>query len=257
MAGGGEGVGGLRHERGVEGAAHRQGHDPAHPGGGCRLGGPLDSRGGAPDDQLPGGVVVGQPALPRGGAAHLGGDRGEVFNWDMKIQGSRERVLDSVLPHEITHTIFATHFGRPLPRWADEGACTTVEHPGEKAKQDKFLIQFMTPDARGQTRSIPFNRMFAMKEYPPDILPLYSRLSAAEQDRVFKPGKERRVVLATNVAETSLTVPRIRYVVDTGDARVKRYSYRNKVEMLRVEPISQAAAQQRAGRLELGEHPAA
>jgi ATP-dependent helicase HrpA len=81
-----------------------------------------------------------------------------------------------------------------------------------------------------------------------ELLSLYSRLSAAEQDRVFKPGKERRVVLATNVAETSLTVPRIRYVVDTGDARVKRYSYRNKVEMLRVEPISQAAAQQRAGR---------
>ena len=81
-----------------------------------------------------------------------------------------------------------------------------------------------------------------------EILPLYSRLSAAEQDRVFAPGKERRIVLATNVAETSLTVPRIRYVVDTGLARVKRYSYRNKVEMLRVEPISQAAAKQRAGR---------
>ncbi len=81
-----------------------------------------------------------------------------------------------------------------------------------------------------------------------EILPLYSRLSAAEQDRVFRPGGARRVVLATNVAETSLTVPRVRYVVDTGDARVKRYSYRNKVEMLRVEPISQAAAKQRAGR---------
>jgi len=81
-----------------------------------------------------------------------------------------------------------------------------------------------------------------------EILPLYGRLSAAEQDRVFKPGGMRRVVLATNVAETSLTVPRIRYVVDTGDARVKRYSYRNKVEMLRVEAISQAAARQRAGR---------
>ena len=81
-----------------------------------------------------------------------------------------------------------------------------------------------------------------------EILPLYARLSAAEQDRVFRPGGARRIVLATNVAETSLTVPRIRYVVDTGDARVKRYSYRNKVEMLRVEPISQAAAQQRAGR---------
>jgi ATP-dependent helicase HrpA len=81
-----------------------------------------------------------------------------------------------------------------------------------------------------------------------EIVPLYSRLSAAEQDRVFHPGKERRIVLATNVAETSLTVPRIRYVVDTGLARVKRYSYRNKVEMLRVEPVSQAAAKQRAGR---------
>ena len=81
-----------------------------------------------------------------------------------------------------------------------------------------------------------------------EVLPLYARLSAAEQDRVFKPAGARRIVLATNVAETSLTVPRVRFVVDTGDARVKRYSYRNKVEMLRVEPISQAAARQRAGR---------
>ncbi|MBN2691219.1 MAG: ATP-dependent RNA helicase HrpA [Burkholderiaceae bacterium] len=81
-----------------------------------------------------------------------------------------------------------------------------------------------------------------------EILPLYSRLSQAEQDRVFSTGGARRVVLATNVAETSLTVPGIRFVIDAGQARVKRYSYRNKVEMLQVEPISQAAAQQRAGR---------
>ena len=81
-----------------------------------------------------------------------------------------------------------------------------------------------------------------------EILPLYGRLSSTEQDRVFRPGTARRVVLATNVAETSLTVPRIGCVVDTGQARVKRYSYRNKVEMLRVENISQAAARQRAGR---------
>jgi ATP-dependent helicase HrpA len=87
------------------------------------------------------------------------------------------------------------------------------------------------------------------KRFPAmEILPLYSRLSAAEQDRVFRPGSAQRVVLATNVAETSLTVPRIRYVVDPGQARIKRYSYRNKVEMLRVENISQAAAQQRSGR---------
>jgi ATP-dependent helicase HrpA len=88
------------------------------------------------------------------------------------------------------------------------------------------------------------------KRHPPqtEILPLFARLSAAEQDRVFKPGRARRIVLATNVAETSLTVPGIRYVVDTGFARVKRYSYRNKVEQLRVEPVSQAAARQRSGR---------
>ncbi|MFZ2269722.1 MAG: ATP-dependent RNA helicase HrpA [Azonexus sp.] len=85
--------------------------------------------------------------------------------------------------------------------------------------------------------------------HAPEILPLFSRLSAGEQDRIFKPsGSQRRIVLATNVAETSLTVPGIRYVIDTGLARVKRYSYRNKVEQLQIEKISQAAARQRAGR---------
>ena len=82
----------------------------------------------------------------------------------------------------------------------------------------------------------------------PEILPLFARLSQAEQDRVFSAGNGSRIVLATNVAETSLTVPGIRYVIDSGLARVKRYSYRNKVEQLQVESISQAAANQRAGR---------
>ena len=81
-----------------------------------------------------------------------------------------------------------------------------------------------------------------------EILALFARLSAAEQDQVFKPHGTPRIVLATNVAETSLTVPGIHYVIDAGLARVKRYSYRNKVEQLQVEPISQAAANQRAGR---------
>ena len=81
-----------------------------------------------------------------------------------------------------------------------------------------------------------------------EILPLYARLSQAEQDRVFETGGAARIVLATNVAETSLTVPGIRFVIDAGLARVKRYSYRNKVEQLQVEAISQAAANQRAGR---------
>ncbi|NBU48988.1 MAG: ATP-dependent RNA helicase HrpA [Betaproteobacteria bacterium] len=81
-----------------------------------------------------------------------------------------------------------------------------------------------------------------------DILPLFARLSQPEQDRVFSPSNGRRIVLSTNVAETSLTVPGIRFVIDAGTARVKRYSYRHKVEQLQVEPISRAAAHQRAGR---------
>ncbi|MDR6855335.1 ATP-dependent RNA helicase HrpA [Variovorax guangxiensis] len=81
-----------------------------------------------------------------------------------------------------------------------------------------------------------------------EVLPLFARLSQAEQDRIFDSHSGRRIVLATNVAETSLTVPGIRYVIDAGTARVKRYSFRSKVEQLLVEPISQAAANQRAGR---------
>ena len=81
-----------------------------------------------------------------------------------------------------------------------------------------------------------------------EVLPLYARLSAAEQHRVFQPHTGRRIVLATNVAETSLTVPGIRYVVDPGTARISRYSNRTKVQRLPIEPISQASARQRAGR---------
>ena len=81
-----------------------------------------------------------------------------------------------------------------------------------------------------------------------EVLPLYARLSSAEQHRVFQPHTGRRIVLATNVAETSLTVPGIRYVVDPGTARISRYSHRLKVQRLPIEPISQASANQRAGR---------
>ena len=82
-----------------------------------------------------------------------------------------------------------------------------------------------------------------------EVLPLFGRLAAAEQQRVFKPdGKRRRIVLATNVAETSLTVPGIRYVIDPGTARISRYSARSKVQRLPIEPVSQASADQRAGR---------
>ena len=91
----------------------------------------------------------------------------------------------------------------------------------------------------------------ALRKHHPahtEVLPLYSRLSNAEQDRVFTQSHRRRIVLSTNVAETSLTVPGIRYVVDAGVARINRYSPRSKINQLQIEPISQASAQQRSGR---------
>ncbi len=110
------------------------------------------------------------PSLGAGGRTSFVFRNRRPSEWDMEIQGSHERILDSVLPHEITHTIFATHFGCPLPRWADEGACTTVEHQEERNKQEQWLIRFLKTE-----RGIPFNRMFEMTEYPGDILPLYSQ----------------------------------------------------------------------------------
>jgi ATP-dependent helicase HrpA len=112
-------------------------------------------------------------------------------------------------------------------------------HPGLPARRAR--------DPRGG-RSAAQARLHRGGVHAPEILPLFARLSAEEQSRIFKPHSGRRIVLATNVAETSLTVPGIRYVVDSGLARVKRYSYRNKVEQLQVEKIAQASANQRAGR---------
>lgn len=128
------------------------------------------------------------PQLGAGGVTSFMFDRGVPFGWQMSVTGSRERVLDSVIPHEVTHTIFATHFGRPLPRWADEGACTTVEHEVERSKQDRFLREFLTTD-----RGIAFNRMFAMSEYPRDILPLYSQGYSLAKFLIQHGGKQKFV----------------------------------------------------------------
>lgn len=129
------------------------------------------------------------PQLGAGGATQFSFSRsGMPFGWVMSVQGSRERVLDSVLPHEITHTIFATHFGRPLPRWADEGACTTVEHTSEKTKQERFLVEFLMTE-----RGIPFNKMFAMKEYPADMLPLYAQGYSLARYLIMQGGKHKFV----------------------------------------------------------------
>lgn len=103
-----------------------------------------------------------------------------------------------------------------------------MEGEGEIHEADKFLRKQNLPDT--------------------DILPLYARLSSSRQNKIFAPHKRRHIVLATNIAETSLTIPGIRYVIDTGMARVSRYSYRSKVQRLPIEKISMAAANQRKGR---------
>lgn len=128
------------------------------------------------------------PRMPAGGATSFRFNERGPFDWTMSIQGTPERLLDSVLPHEVTHTIFATHFKRPLPRWADEGACTTVEDASERGKQERLLIEFLTTN-----RGIAFNKMFAMKEYPQDILPLYSQGYALARFLISQGGKQKFV----------------------------------------------------------------
>lgn len=119
------------------------------------------------------------PNLGAGGETRFALSRGVAGSWMMSVQGTRQRILDSVLPHEITHTIFATHFGKMnkyVPRWADEGASTTVEHDEEKKKHRHFLHQFLKTG-----RGLAFNEMFRLKEYPQDILPLYAQGHSAVQ----------------------------------------------------------------------------
>jgi hypothetical protein len=93
-----------------------------------------------------------------------------VRDFQMEVVGTPERILDSVLPHEITHTILATHFGRPLPRWADEGICTTVEHSAERNKHEIMLRRYLN-----SSRGIAMNKLFLLTEYPSDVLPMYAQ----------------------------------------------------------------------------------
>lgn len=132
-------------------------------------------------------VKVGQ--LGAGGATSFCFDRGHVFGWKMNIQGSEERILDSVLPHEVSHTIFACHFRRPLPRWADEGAATLVEHESEKMRQQMLLDQVIRTSKR-----IPLKQLLQMKEYPKEmqqVLTLYAEGYSLANFLVQQGGKAR------------------------------------------------------------------
>jgi len=138
------------------------------------------------------------PHLGAGGATTFFFDRGEVFGWRMSIQGSRERVLDSVLPHEITHMVFASHFRQPLPRWADEGGATSVEHASERMRHRKMLVQFLHTG-----RGIPLNRMFAVRgDYPRDIMPFYAQSYSVADYLIQRGGRRKYVEFLEDALET-------------------------------------------------------
>ncbi|TQK20072.1 ATP-dependent helicase HrpA [Microbacterium sp. SLBN-154] len=171
---------------------------------------------------------------------------------------------------------FAAHFadrsGTPAPIIEVSGRTYPVEiryRPQTEAADDDIdgllaalreldreqagdVLVFLPGEAEIRDAMDAVRGMYAKDAAPTEVLPLYGRLTSAEQHRVFErsttAGLRRRVILATNVAETSLTVPGIRYVVDTGTARISRYSNRSKIQRLPIEPVSQASAQQRAGR---------
>ena len=127
-----------------------------------------------------------------GGATTFRFSNGRVYDWKMRVQGSLERVLDSVIPHEVNHTIFASHFRRPLPRWADEGAATLFEHDSERNRQLRLLQQIQS---RG--RRYTLRQLLAMMEYPEDmqrVLTLYAQ-GYSLVDFLIQQGGRRRFLL--------------------------------------------------------------
>lgn len=117
-------------------------------------------------------IVVHVGQLGAGGQTSFIFQGGEVYGWEMEIQGSARRILDSVLPHEITHMVFASHFRRPVPRWLDEGAATSVEHDEEKDNYRRLIRHYLRPEVK---KCLPFRRMIAMKDYPSDVMPFYAQ----------------------------------------------------------------------------------
>ncbi|MDQ0258323.1 ATP-dependent RNA helicase HrpA [Sinomonas atrocyanea] len=129
-----------------------------------------------------------------------------------------------------------------------DAVCDAVDELSREAPGDILIFFSGEREIRDAAEALAGSIQKNPRMAGAEILPLFARLSLAEQHRVFTPGGKRRIVLATNVAETSLTVPGIKYVIDTGTARISRYSHRTKVQRLPIERVSQASANQRAGR---------
>jgi hypothetical protein len=106
-----------------------------------------------------------------GGATRFSFEAGHIMDMDMNIEGSLDRLLQSVLPHEVTHTVFANHFRTPVPRWADEGGAVLSEDDPERNRHDMLCRQILNTPGR----AIPLRRLFALKEYPNDVMALYAQ----------------------------------------------------------------------------------
>ena len=133
-----------------------------------------------------------------GGETSMDFNRGEVYGWNMKIQGSVESILTAVLPHEITHMVLASHFRQPSPRWFDEGAATFVENEKERQNYRRLLYQYLRTG-----RGIPFNRMFRMGEYPDDQMPLYAQGFSLAEFLIMLQGHQHYVNFASAGMKTN------------------------------------------------------
>ena len=194
-------------------------------------------------------IVTSATIEPERFAAHFGGapHRSEVSGRTYPVE-IRYRPLevavpvdDSDDPDDPDHEIVRTEIRDQTDAIIDAIDELKSEPPGD-------VLVFLSGEREIRDTAEALRGLENNPQKPTEVLPLYARLPTAEQQRVFQPHTGRRVVLATNVAETSLTVPGIRYVVDPGTARISRYSRRTKVQRLPIEPISQASAAQRAGR---------
>jgi hypothetical protein len=157
--------------------------------------------------------VIAGPRREANGVTNFVFMEGTVGQWHMRVEGTEERVLDSVLPHEITHTILASHFapmGKPVPRWADEGACTTVEHISERSKFDTLLVRYLRS---GQGFS--FQELYHIKDYPADPLPLYAQGYSVVSFLVAQGGPRKFVEYLQDGMKTQ----------DWAGATEKHYSY--------------------------------
>ncbi len=144
-------------------------------------------------------VTVG--AMGAGGKTTFNFQNGHVYGWKMEIQGSEQRILDSVLPHEINHTIFASHFRRPLPRWADEGAASLIEHDSERNRLREIHSRVM-----GTRRKIGLKSLLDIKQYPQDqqdVLTLYAEGHSLADFLIQRSGKPRYIELMAQAQDRS------------------------------------------------------